>query len=126
MGRWLAAMLIVVVALSGCSSHSSSGSNRTRQERALVAAALRTYGFRGYASLFPRQSGTRQCEVRAGPPGNVFAGSCSTRVELEDAGSGRVIFKQSIEGQHWWVVRVKDGRGRLVRDWGAPLVERIS
>ena len=60
-----------------------------------------------------------------GPPGNAFAGSCSTHVDLEDAGSGRVIFKQSIEGQHWWVVRVQQGHGRLVRDWGAELVERI-
>jgi hypothetical protein len=126
MGRWLAAVFIVVGALSGCSSHSSSGSNRTRQERALIAVAVRTEGFRGYGSLFPHQKGTRHCEVRAGPLGNVFGGSCSTRVELEDAGSGRVIFKQSIEGQHWWVVRVKNGRGSLIRDWGAPLVEGIS
>jgi len=123
--RWLAP-LIVVAALSGCSSHSSNHSNATREERALVAVALKADGFRGFASLFPRQGGTRHCEVRAGPPGNVFAGSCGTHVDLEGRGSGRVIFKQSIEGEHWWVIRVKQGHGRLVRDWGAQLVEGIS
>ena len=37
-----------------------------------------------------------------------------------------MIFKHSIEGEHWWVIRVKQGHGRLVRDWGAQLVEGIS
>jgi len=83
-------------------------------------------GFGGYARLFPRQTGTRDCQVRAGPAGNVFAGSCSTRVDLGDDGSARVIFKQSIQGNHWWLVRVSHGRARLIRDWGAPLVEGIA
>jgi len=126
MNRWLTATVIGAVTLSGCSGRTTGGSTRVQQERALVAAAMRADGFRGYARLFPRQTGTRDCQVRAGPPGHVFAGSCSTRVDLGDDGSARVIFKQSIQGNHWWLVRVSPGRARLIRDWGAPLVEGIA
>lgn len=120
--------IVIVVAaavLSGCSSHQETAAS-AQQERELIAAAMQADGFRGYARLFPRHSGTRDCEVRAGPPGNVFAGSCSTRVRFDRDGSGRVVFKQSTEGSHWWLVRVSNGEAQLVRDWGASLVEGIS
>ena len=98
----------------------------TANERALVAIAMHADGFRPFAPLFPRQSGTRRCEVRAGPPGAIFRGYCTTRAEVTSERSGRVIFKQSIHGNHWWVIRVRQGRARLMREWGAPLVELIS
>jgi hypothetical protein len=102
-----------------------SGNNQNAvRERRAMSAAVTIFGLlahepharkhrvlEGFAGVFPRHPGTRPCQIRAGPAGHVFKGSCRTQVHLHRDGSAEVVFTQSIQGvTRTWFVRVLSGQ----------------
>ena len=119
------ALIVVGLCVASCNSTSADGTSRNRDA---IGKAKHATGFAQFADIFPANAGTKPCSVAAGAPGNVFKGTCSTRLTRGRDGASTVVFAQDfgVEGRHAWTIRVApNAPPNVIRDSGGGLVQLI-